>query len=163
MASLLAPAFPAIAAHIEVQAGRSYTDNKGSAAVFVEGVLDEHQLGRTSFTWAPDVSLGWIEGHDINGFRHDRYDPRKGVLLVAAGARFHYGVEGAWYRPLFFSFQPALANRRTLALGTPYEFVSTLGWQGQRFSFQIRHISNGDLGGPNRGETMALVGIGFDL
>jgi hypothetical protein len=30
-------------------------------------------------------------------------------------------------------------------------------------SFQIRHISNGSFHEPNRGETMALVGIGFNL
>lgn len=156
-------AFPAAAAHVEVQAGRSYMGNDGSAAVFVESVLDEHHLGNSSFTWSPDVSAGWINGRDISRFRHTRYDTSRSVALVAAGVRFHYGAEGDWYQPLFFSFQPALVTRRTQALSTPYEFVSTLGWQGRRFSFQIRHISNGDLHKPNRGETMALVGVGFDL
>ena len=156
-------AFPAAAQHVEVQVGRSYMDNVGSTTVFVEGVLSERRMGQTSFTWAPDVSLGWIDGRDISRFRHNRYDTRRSVALVAAGARFHYGAEGDWYQPLFFSFQPALVTGRTQALSTPYEFVSTLGWQGRRFSFQIRHISNGNLHTPNRGETMALVGVGFDL
>ena len=156
-------AFPAAATHVEVQGGRSYMDDIGSSTVFVEGVLDERRLGNTSVTWSPDVSLGWIAGRDIARFRHSRYDPRKSVALVAGGARFHYGHEDAWYRPLFFSFQAALVSRRTFALSTPYEFVSTLGWQGQHVSFQIRHISNGDLHKPNRGETMALIGLGFDL
>lgn len=156
-------AFPAIAQHVEVQAGRSYMDDAGSTTVFVEGVLSDHRMGQTLFTWAPDVSLGWIDGRDMPRFRNGRYDPHRSVGLVAAGARFHYGAEGDWYRPLFFSFQGALVSQRTLGLSTPYEFVSTLGWQGRRFSFQIRHISNGNLHTPNRGETMALVGVGFDL
>lgn len=155
--------FPVAAAHVEVQGGRSYMDNDGATTVFVEGVFAKRHIGNSSFTWSPDVSMGWINGRDISRFRNTRYDTRRSVALVAAGARFHYGAEGDWYQPLFFSFQPALVTRRTQALSTPYEFVSTLGWQGRRFSFQIRHISNGDLHRPNRGETMALVGVGFDL
>jgi len=52
---------------------------------------------------------------------------------------------------------------RTMALSSVGEFVNTVGWQGKYLSFQIRHISNGGTHGPNRGETMALVGVGFDL
>lgn len=152
----------AVAAHVEVQGGRSYMDTHGSNAVFVEGVMNEQPLGGGRLTWSPDVSLGWIAGRDIDALRGGRYDPRHAVALAAAGVRFHYGDKGDWYRPLFFSFQPALAHHRTQALSTPYEFVSTLGWQGQHLSFQIRHISNGHLHQPNRGETMALLGVGFD-
>ena len=111
----------------------------------------------------PDVSLGWLDGRDIASFDRNRYSTRDQVWLVAGGARFRYGDAGDWYRSLFFSFQPALHTGRTQALSSPYEFVSTLGWQGRRFSVQIRHISNGDLHSPNRGETMALLGMGFDL
>src|SRR6185312_11098319 len=106
-----------------------------------------HRVGDSRWSWSPDVSLGWINGRDIARFRDNRYDTRDDAWLLAAGARF----------------QPALNSGRTQALSSPYEFVSTLGWQGRRFSVQIRHVSNGDLHKPNRGETMALVGIGFDL
>ena len=64
---------------------------------------------------------------------------------------------------MFFSLQPALHSGRTQALSSAYEFVTSVGWQGRRFSVQIRHVSNAGLHNPNRGETMALIGLGFDL
>ncbi|MDO1529616.1 acyloxyacyl hydrolase [Fulvimonas sp. R45] len=162
---LALPAVPAIAGttHLELQAGRSYMDSHGANTAFVEAVFGEHRLGDTGLTWAPDVSGGWIDGRDVSRYRAARYTTRNEVWLVAAGARFRFGDESAWYRPLFFSFQPAYHSGRTQALSSGYEFVSTLGWQMKHWSFQIRHVSNGSLHEPNRGETMALVGIGFDL
>ena len=160
--SLGALSLPALAAHVEVQAGRSYMDNRATHAWFVEGVFDAHRIGDSRWSWSPDLSLGWIEGRDIARFRGGRYTTRDNAWLLAAGARLHYGDADRWYRRLFLSFQPAFNSARTQALSSPYEFVSTLGWQGRRFSVQIRHVSNGDLHQPNRGETMALIGVGFD-
>ena len=161
--ALLPLALPARAAHVQIEAGRSYMDSYATNAVFVEGVFDAHRIGDSRWSWSPDVSLGWINGRDIARFRDSRYTTRDDAWLLAAGARFQYGDANDWYRHLFLSFQPALNSARTQALSSPYEFVSTLGWQGRRFSVQIRHVSNGDLHKPNRGETMALVGFGFDL
>ena len=161
--SLFSIALPAAAARLEVQVGRSYMDSYAANTVFVEGVFDEHRLGDSRLSWSPDVSLGWLDGRNIARFDGSRYTTRDQVWVLAGGARFHYGDASDWYRSLFFSFQPALHTGRTQALSTPYEFVSTLGWQGRRFSVQVRHISNGNLRHPNRGETMALVGVGFDL
>ncbi len=59
----------------------------------------------------------------------------------------------------FGSFQPAFNMGRSHALSSAYD----LGWQGRRFSFHLRHISNAGLHDPNRGETMALIGSGFEL
>jgi Lipid A 3-O-deacylase (PagL) len=158
---LVSLALPAAATQLEIEGGRSYMDNHGSNTLFVESVFDDHTIGESRFSWSPDVSLGWIDGRDIARYR----DPstRNEAWILAGGARFHYGEAGQWYRHLFFSFQPAVQSAHTQALSSTYEFVSTLGWQGRHFSFQIRHISNGDLHLPNRGETMALVGVGFDL
>jgi hypothetical protein len=159
---LVALAFPAAAARLEIQGGRSYMDSYAANTVFVEGVFDEYRLGDTRFSWSPDVSLGWINGRDIAHFNTYRYNTRDQIWLLAAGARLHYGDAADWYQPLFLSFQPALHTGRTQALSTPYEFVSTLGWQGRRFMLGIRHISNGNLHRPNRGETMAVVGVAFN-
>ncbi|TCV92792.1 lipid A 3-O-deacylase PagL [Luteibacter rhizovicinus] len=148
---------------IEVQGGRSYMDDHGTNAFFIESVFNPYPLGNTRFTWAPDVSLGYIEGRKIGRFVGSHPGVTDDVLLAAAGARFHYGSAGDWYQPFFFSFQVAGQTGRTQALSTAYEFVSTLGWQYRNFSFQVRHISNGGFTKPNRGETMALVGVGFDL
>jgi hypothetical protein len=125
-------------------------------------VFNEYRIGDSRFSWSPDVSLGWLDGRNIARFDGGRYTTRDQIWLLAGGARLHYGEADDWYRPLFLSFQPALHTGRTQALSTPYEFVSSLGWQGRRFSVEIRHISNGNLHHPNRGETMALVGVAFN-
>lgn len=161
--ALLALAFPAAAVHVEVQGGRSYMGSFGTNALFVEGVFAAHRFGDSRFSWSPDVSLGWIDGRDVARYRGMRLGTTDSVTLAAVGARFHYGEAGDWYRSLFFSFQPALQTGRTIALSGALEFVSTLGWQGRRFSVQLRHVSDAGLRDPNRGETMALVGVGFDL
>lgn len=162
--SLAAVAAPAAATHIEVQGGRSYMDSYGTPAFFIESVFDPHTIGQSRFTWSPDVSIGYIKGRDIGRFRDSHPGVRNNVWIGAAGARFHYGNDGDWYQPLFFSFQVAgAAGGHTQALSSGYEFVSTLGYQFKNVSFQIRHISNGSFKEPNRGETMALVGIGFDI
>ena len=165
LALLLATAaLPAAAAHLEIQGGRSYMDAHGANAAFIETTFAPHAIGSSGrLDWSPDISAGWINGRDVNRYRHAEFDTSHSVALLAAGARFHYGAPDAWYRPLFFSFQLAGTNQTTQALSSHYQFVSTLGWQGEHLSLQIRHISNGGLNGPNRGETMALVGVGFDL
>ncbi len=148
---------------VELQAGRSYMDSAGAKAVFVEGIFPNHRLGATPLRWAPDISVGWIGGRNMPRYARARYTTTDAIWLVAAGVRVRYDADGDWYHRLFFSFQPALHTGRTQALSSAYEFVSSFGWQGDRFSFQLRHISNGSFHQPNRGETMALAGLRFDL
>jgi hypothetical protein len=100
---------------IELQLGRSYMDSAGTATVFAEGVFPEQPLGSTRFSWAPDFSLGWIDGRDMQRYRRARYTTTDAVWLVAAGTRIHYGMDSDWYHGLFFSFQPALHTGRTQA------------------------------------------------
>lgn len=161
--SLAAPRLPALATSVEIQAGRSYMDSDATNALFVEGAFDARRIGESRWSWSPVVSLGWIEGRDIARFRESRYGTQQDAWLLAAGARIQYGEAGDWYRHLSLGFQPAYNSARTQALSSPYEFVSTLGWQGRRFSVQLRHVSNGNLHDPNRGETMALVGVRFEI
>lgn len=156
-------ALPAAATHLEVQGGRSYMDSYGTNAVFIEGVFNEYPMGQGRFSWAPDVSLGFINGRNVDRYKYSTPTTHDDVHLLAAGARFRYGNEGDWYHHLFASIQAAGQTGRTQALSSGYEFVSTVGWQAGHFSLQIRHISNASLKEPNRGETMALVGVGFDL
>jgi len=160
--ALVTAALPATAARFELQAGRSYSNSHGANTAFVEAVFAPQPLGQTRFTWAPDVSLGWIDGRHVTSDDR-RYTNRDSVALLAAGARFHFGEAGDWYQPLFFSEQLAVTNHTTHALSSHYQFVSTLGWQAKHFSVALRHVSNGGLHRPNTGETMALVGVAFDL
>lgn len=161
---LLGVTLPAAAARLEVQAGRSYMDSYGANTAFVEAVFAPRPLAQTGFSWSPDVSLGWIDGRHVA--RYDdgrRYTSHDTVALLAAGLRFHRGQVGDWYRPLFFSAQLAATNHTTHALSSHYQFVTTFGWQASHFSVAIRHISNGGLHDPNGGETMALLGLAFDI
>ena len=139
-------------------------DSHGTRTAFVEAVFAPQPIGNSRFTWSPDVSAGWIDGRDLAKYRMGANTTRdSSVALVAAGARLRASDEQAWYHPLFFSFQVAGTNHTTLALSSHYQFVSTLGLQWDHLSLAVRHISNGGLHDPNRGETMALVGVGFDI
>jgi hypothetical protein len=158
---LVALALPAAATDFEFEAGRSYSNSHGTPAVFFEGVFDAQPIGSGNFSWEPDVSLGWIDGRDLYDHRIEGENTRDNAFLLGAGARFQYGQQGDWYRHLFFSFQPTFNTGRTPGLSGPLEFASTLGWQWDRFSIRLRHISNAGLHEPNRGETMGLVGVSF--
>jgi hypothetical protein len=151
------------AAHLQLEGGRSYMDSHPASTLFAEAVFGPRRIGGSRWDWSPDVSLGWIDGRDVARYADNRYSTRSDVWLLAAGVRLQHGNVGHDGHGWFVSFQPAVTHGRTQALSSPYEFVSTLGWQGRRFSFQLRHVSNGGLHDPNRGETMALVGVGFDL
>jgi hypothetical protein len=159
--ALVTAALPAAAATFEIEAGRSYSNSHGTPAVFAEGVFDAQPIGSSNFTWAPDVSLGWIDGRDLYHHRIDGENTRDNAFLLGAGARFQYGQQGDWYHHLFFSFQPTYNTGRTPGLSGPLEFASTLGWQWDRFSIRFRHISNAGIHEPNRGETMGLIGVSF--
>jgi hypothetical protein len=154
---------PASATHLEIQGGRSYMDSYGSNTLWIEGVFNEHPIGQGRFTWAPDASIGWVNGRNVERYRYSSPNTMDDVYLLAAGARFHYGDESNWYHHFFASIQAAGQTGRTQALSSGYEFVSTVGWQAGNFSLQIRHVSNASLKEPNRGETMALAGVGFDF
>ena len=147
---------------VELQGGSSYMDTHGITAVFVEAMGAQHSVGDSTINWQPVVSLGWLgkRGMPHHDFGHDTV--ASDTKIAATGARLHLGTTNSWYRPIFFGFELAYNQHATCALSSHYEFMSTLGWQGRRFSFQLRHISNGGLHDPNRGETMALVGIGFE-
>lgn len=156
-------AFDASTLRVELQGGRSYMDSRGTKAAFIESIWPESSIGSSRFTWAPDFSTGWIDGRNVAKYRYSKYDVTSNIWLLAGGARFRYGDASNWYHNFFFSFQGAGQLGRTQALSTHYEFISTLGWQWKALSLQIRHISNGSTGGPNRGETMGLVGVGYNF
>lgn len=149
------------AAQVSIEGGRSYMDSHPATVAFIEGVFASHPLGASRYTWAPAVSLGWIDGRRLSRYDGARYNPRDAVWLVAGGVRLQHAATDAWYGHLFASEQLAVQNRHSLALSSDYEFVTSFGWQGEHLSLQLRHISNAGLHGPNRGETMALLGFGF--
>lgn len=141
--------------------GSHYTADLGARAVFGEAVFGEHAIGDSRFTWAPDVTAGWISGRSATRYDSHGYSVRNDIWLVAGGLRFHYGAADAWYRPLFFSVQPTLHAGNTPALSGAYEFTLTLGWQARHWMLGVRHSSNASLHLPNQGETMLVGGMTF--
>lgn len=111
-------------------------------------------IGRTrnvhGVHWQPNFALIWVRG------RATRVEDLDNTVYVGAG-----GVRLVdWWSHAFFGFQLAATSRRTGALSSTPQFVSSLGWQDRHWQIMVRHISNGKLfGGKNLGETMFVVGI----
>ena len=149
MAPILIPA--AHAARIEISAGHSWTllPYRYTDVEFAEWIGDSRPVWK--LRWSPAFSLGHFGArHNVGTVRLDN-----AVWVGAAGARLYL-----WH-DLFFGFQGATTKGKTDALSTPYEFVSSLGWQGDHWQIMMRHISNGEFHKPNHGETMMLVGLAF--
>lgn len=137
----------AVARDLALSAGFSTTASRNLTQVaFMEVARDPVPVAGIS--WQPVVSLGIVAA------REEHADLDRNVAVVAAGFRL---VD--WWRRAFFSFQFGFANRKTAALSSHAQFVSSVGWEGDRLRYTLRHVSNGDLfGGKNLGETMLLVG-----
>ncbi|WP_300621691.1 acyloxyacyl hydrolase [Dokdonella sp.] len=133
----------------EAVAGPSVTLSKEwTGAAFVERLGTLRATG--PLAWAPDFALGVVAARSTRRASLDR-----DVVLAALGARVY-----VWHT-LFVSGQVALLAGRTDALSSAGEFVTSVGWQGGRWTAMVRHISNARLREPNHGETMLLVGVAF--
>ena len=102
--------------------------------------------------WQPVATLGWI------GSREDGNDNLEHSVVIAGG-----GVRLVdWWGGAFVGLEAAYVDQRTGALSSHEQFISSLGWRGERLILMVRHISNGDIfGGRNLGETMVLAGVTF--
>jgi hypothetical protein len=143
---------------IEISGGRSYSDSHWTNTAWIEGIWGEHNFGNSQFTWAPAASLGFVNGRNL---RHYGTAVSDDVWLLGGGVRLRYGNSNEWYHHLFWTSEIAAQAGRTQALSSAGEFVNSVGWTGEHWTFQIRHASNAGIKGPNRGETMALVGFAF--
>ena len=146
---LLLLSLPA-AARVELSGGRSQTTHRDWTSVFFAELVGDPRLV-WKLNWAPAMGLGHFDARpDLPGIRL-----HNDVWVGAVGVRLYL------WRDAFFGFQGALTDGKTDALSTPYEFVSTLGWQGRHWQVMVRHISNDDFHEPNHGETMVLLGLAF--
>ena len=138
-------------ARVELSVGQSWTllPYRYTDVAFAEWSGDARPWWKIA--WSPALSLGFVASRENT--ETVRLD--ENVWVFAGGARAYL------WRDLFFGFQFATTAGKTDALSTPYEFVSSLGWQGEHFQVMFRHISNGDFHEPNHGETMFLVGAAF--
>jgi hypothetical protein len=139
------------AADVDVAAGASATVGvRWTETVFVDITGDARDW--RGVHWEPMASIGFLAS------RNDRQDDLDHDVFVAgAGIRLV-----GWWRGAFIGFEGGWADQTTDALSSHAQFISTLGWQGDRFVLMLRHISNGNLfGGRNLGETMLLAGLRF--
>ncbi len=157
-ASLMLGPPPARAAGLELLGGASKTSGwrwTRAAFVAVTGGTRPFTLGGHRLDWAPEAELGWIGPRPVTP-QNTHENLTHPVWMAMGGAR----LSGFW-RQAFFGFDVALAKNRSGTLSSPYEFVSTLGWQGGHYLVALRHISNASLHEPNLGETMLLLGVRF--
>ena len=135
------------AGEIDLTAGASATVGvRWAAAAFIDAGTDAHGH------WQPIATLGWIgsRNDDNDNLEHD-------VVIAGAGVRFVDFWGGA-----FIGLEAAYVDQRTGALSSREQFISSLGWHGERLVLMVRHISNGNIfGGRNLGETMVLAGVTF--
>lgn len=138
------------AANVSISAGSSVTASRDftpTVSMDVHGT--KRHWGRLA--WQPVVSIGWLGARDV------RPSLDSNTAFVAAGTRV---VD--WWRGAFFSMQVAYVSETTDAVSSHAQFVSTLGWEGEKSVWMVRHISNANFfGGRNLGETMLLAGVRF--
>ncbi|MET0230621.1 MAG: hypothetical protein ABW186_06795 [Rhodanobacteraceae bacterium] len=139
------------AAEFNLSAGASATVGvRWAPAAFLDIGTDSHEWA--GLHWQPVATLGWIGSRD-DARDHLDHD----VALAGAGVRL---VD--WWGGAFVGIEAGYVDARTDALSSHEQFISSLGWRGERFVVMARHISNADLfGGRNLGETMVLVGVVF--
>lgn len=140
------------AAEFDLMAGGSATVGvRWAPAAFLDvGTSASHEWA--GMHWQPVATVGWIGDRDDarDALDHD-------VAIAGAGVRL---VD--WWGGAFVGVEAGYVNQRTDALSSHEQFISSLGWRGERLVFMVRHISNANLfGGRNLGETMLLVGVRF--
>jgi len=139
------------AAEVDLTAGASATVGvRWAPAAFLDIGTDSHEWA--GLHWQPVATLGWIGSRDD---WHDHLD--HDVAIAGAGVRL---VD--WWGGAFVGIEAGYVDERTDALSSHEQFISSLGWRGDRLVVMVRHISNANLfGGGNLGETMVLVGVVF--
>ena len=80
--------------------------------------------------------------------------PVSDALLVAASRRL------AW-KGWFASAGVAWVSEDNDVLSGHAQFLTGAGWRGGPWTLSVRHLSNGDTNGRNRGETFLLLQYGF--
>lgn len=141
------------AARWSANAGASSSGHDWTPVAGLEVAGDARNFDAGRLQWRPAASLTAIAGRQASW----RPGNERNVLVAAGGAALSLRGSG-W----FLAFQAGAADRTTPAVSSHLQFVSSLGWQGQRLRLQLRHVSNGRIGGgANLGESMLLLGLGL--
>jgi hypothetical protein len=106
-------------------------------------------VGATRHPW--EALIGHIESRDGQGLSRTPT-----TTFIGAAKRLTY-------RRWFISTGIALAdtNNDNEVLSGPFQFMTGIGYGGERWSIAARHLSNASIRGNNRGETFVVVGFRF--
>ncbi len=106
-------------------------------------------------SWLGAARLPWELSAGYLGERERlQHDPAPVTVFVAVSKRFTWH---GW----FVSGGTALVDQDTDVLSGHGQFYTGAGYAGQAWALSLRHLSNGDTGGSNRGETFVLVEYRF--
>ena len=104
---------------------------------------------------APVLTLSHTTHHRhawefLVGYVGQRREQVPDALLLAASKRVAWG-------PWFISGGVAWVSEDNEVLSGHGQFMTGAGWRGERWTLSVRHLSNADTGGRNRGETFLLL------
>lgn len=102
----------------------------------------------TDATHPWEVMAGVIDARDKPAMRTPR------VYFGAVSKRFTWK---GW----FAQGGIAATNSDTEVLSRHWQFMTGIGYRHQRFTVSLRHLSNANTGGRNRGENLLLFQYGF--
>ncbi|MEO6065466.1 MAG: acyloxyacyl hydrolase [Lysobacterales bacterium] len=133
-----------------------------SAAYEIAGgyvdTIDGQETWTGHVTWLSDHRFPWeITGGYIAA--RDDFSPKLSpdTFYVSFAKRYVHrsGV--------FFAGGVVLTNTDSgdRVLSGPFQFVNGIGWQGERIVVTVRHMSNANFTGKNRGENLLTVGWRF--
>ena len=95
-----------------------------------------------------ELMLGYIDGRDVSAIH------TPGTLFVSASKRYTWK---GW----FAQGGIAWADADNDVLSEHFQFHTGAGYDFGRFALSLRHLSNADTGGRNRGETFLLLEVGL--
>lgn len=130
---------PAPAWHLELGLGPVDEIDGVDTRSFAVFLLSEHR-----HPW--ELSLGLI------GKRDSLRIATPNTRFLAIGRRFTLG------RGFFLASALALVDHRSEVLSSRHQFMTGIGWSGKRLTLALRHLSNANTGGRNRGENVFWLG-----
>jgi len=121
---------------------------------FFDEVEGEHSFGGV-MSWLTDEPQPW---EVAVGYIADRKDftADEDVFWVAGSRRL---VFRRWFASAGVALTTADDDNEILS-GT-FQFYTGFGWQGEKWTFSFRHLSNAGTNGRNRGETFLVVAYAF--
>jgi hypothetical protein len=121
---------------------------------FFDEVEGEHSFGGV-LSFLTDEPHPWEVAVGYIAERAD-FASDEDVFWVAGSRRF---VFRRWFASAGVALATAGDDNEILS-GT-FQFYTGLGWQGENWTFSVRHLSNAGIDGRNRGETFLVVAYAF--